>query len=234
MKKSVIGILISCLVFSSAACGQAHSGETDVPTVTNVQEHEEESGEEDPAQESADTDGSAEDIIDANTVENGVLDSIGKLIKASGRDFDELFTARPGETLESSFFSFTVTDIASAEKLDGYNPGTEGRKFVTAHVSVTNTYGQDIPVGNYDFSVFYDTGEEMSEEDRWAYSAFMDGMYPDEATLEPGQTLEGMIVFDIPADVTDFVIAYQETFEDEFVGNTYAVECTLQEQPEQE
>lgn len=157
----------------------------------------------------------------------GVVDKVTKMLGSQGRSYDELVTGEQGDKLSSEFFDFTITNAESAAELDGYTPNVEGNQFIVADVAVTNTTDEDIPVGNYDFSIIWDTTAETAEEDHYAYTVFMDGMYPDDEYLTPGDTLSGKLVFELPADVKEFGIAYEEIYDDDFVGDTYVVQCSL-------
>lgn len=157
----------------------------------------------------------------------GVVDRVGKMLTAQGREYDKLITGSVGETLTNTFFSFTINDVKAADELDGYTPQTEGNKFIIADVTVKNVADDSIPVGNFDFTILWNTEEELSETDKMAYEVFTDGMYPDEVDLEKDGTLSGTLVFEIPADVNEFGIVYDELYDDEFKGNSYVVECKL-------
>lgn len=169
------------------------------------------------------------DVIDSGGDDDngGLLDRMNKLLSAQGRSYDELVVGSEGDTMTCSFFEFTISDVQALEEIDGFVPEKETNKFITAQVNVKNITEDEIPVGNYDFYIIWETEEETAEEDHWAYASFRDDMYPDDVKLASGETLSGLLVFDIPADVDEFTIAYDEIYDDEFVGDTYAVECKL-------
>ena len=210
MKKIVTAILILCLLFGMAACGGGDDSSNGGGDASNGGES------------------NVGDIVNDGE-DSGVVDGVKKMLSSQGRGYDELFTGSQGETLTCAFFDFTITDAKAVDEFFGYTLNDENMKFITAEVAVKNVASMDIPVGDYDFEIFWESTEEIADEDHWAYEVLEDstGMYPDEVTLAPGESANGTLLFSIPKDVNKFIIAYQEIYEDEFVGNTYAVECEL-------
>lgn len=164
---------------------------------------------------------------DEESEDEGILARMEKMLDSQGRSYGEVITGKTGETLSTAFFDFTVSEVKAAEELDEYKPQSEGHRFIVAEVSVKNTTDQIIPVGNYDFSILWESEEEIAEEDQYPYKSFMEGMYPDDTTLNPGDTLSGSVVFEIPSDISDFAVVYDEVYDDEFEGDSYMVECKL-------
>lgn len=160
-------------------------------------------------------------------VASDLVSRADKMLKAQGREYDNLYTAALKEKLKTPFFEFTVNSAETADELAGYSPLEEGDKFVVVNITVTSVFEEDdIPVGNYDFTILWGDTEETSGEDV-AFEEFMDGMYPDEVMLSNGETLTGDLVFEVPADQTTLAISYLEVWDDEFVGDTYLVEFTV-------
>lgn len=164
---------------------------------------------------------------------DGIVSSVSKMLSSQGRSYDKLITGKTGELLTTSFFEFTVNNVEGADSIDGMKPQVEGNKFIIAEVTVKNIFknekggGEKIPVGNYDFTIVWDSEEEIPEEDTYGYQALDDTMYPDNVTLDYEKTLSGKLIFEIPVDVNDFLITYNEIYEDSFKGDTYAIECSL-------
>lgn len=164
-----------------------------------------------------------------DTVSNAAsdaVDKVSKMLSAQGREYDELYTGEIGETMTNSFFDFTLNSVETATELAGYTPTQEGYKFVVANVTVKNVFDQDIPVGNYDFNIIWGTDTETGGED-YAFESFMEGMYPDDITLAPGETASGDVVFEIPEAESTIGIVYYEIWDDDFVGNTYVFNVDL-------
>lgn len=148
-------------------------------------------------------------------------DQAAKLLEAGGREYDKLYTAGMNEALKNSFFECTVTGAELADELSGYAPETEGYKFLKVDITVKNTFGDTIPVGNYDFYLMWNGGNDVG------YMEFMEGMYPDDVELADGESLSGFLVFEVPADISDIMLMYDEIWDDDFVGNSYAISVVL-------
>lgn len=153
---------------------------------------------------------------------SSITDQASKLLAAEGREYDKLYTAGMNETLTNSFFDFTVKGAEKTSEVDGYAPQTEGYQFLVVDIEVKNVFDDAIPVGNYDFYVIWNGGEDVP------YLAFTDDMYPDDVELAKGETLSGKLVFEVPADAEDIMVAYDEIWDDDFKGNTYAISIELQ------
>lgn len=151
------------------------------------------------------------------TTGNSLLDKASKLLSAKGREYDKLYTVEMNQTHATAFFDFTITESAKVDELEEYTPSTDGNVFLTAQVTVKNTFGEPIPVGNYDFYILWNGGEDVG------YSAFFEGMYPDDVELADGETVSGTLVFDIPPDAKDVMIGYTEIWDDDFEGSIYLV-----------
>lgn len=148
-------------------------------------------------------------------------DQAAKLMEAGGREYDKLYTAGMNEPLKNSFFECTVTGAELAEELGGYAPETEGYQFLKVDITVKNTFGNTIPVGNYDFYLMWNGGNDVADME------FVEGMYPDDVELADGETISGFLVFEVPADVSDIMLMYDEVWDDDFVGSSYAISVVL-------
>lgn len=153
-----------------------------------------------------------------------VVSKVSTVLKAQGREYDNLISGGIGDTLSSAFFDFTVNSATIAETYADYLPNTEGYVFLVVDVTTVSTFDNPIPVGNYDFIIAW--GAEEAEQDI-AFESFSDEMYPDEVTIEKGEKVSGAVVFEVPPDEKDFSFIYEEFYEDEFVGNTCSVDFTV-------
>ena len=154
----------------------------------------------------------------AQSSDTGLIEKATRLLQAEGREYDKLYTAKMNELLTNAFFEFSIRSATIASELEGYVPQTEGYQFLVADVLVKNVFGDTIPVGNYDFDIYWNGGGDV------AYESFFDEMYPDEMDLADGESIRGKLVYEIPADATDIMIGYTEIWDDDFEGNMYLVE----------
>jgi hypothetical protein len=163
-------------------------------------------------------------VQSVGTSASKLLSGINNKLKADGRPSENVYIAAIGEKTSNVFFEWTVDSVTAAAELDGNQP-TEGYKFVVADITTKNTFTDTdtIPVGNYDYFILY--GDDLIED--YAYEEFMAGMYPDEVEQEQGEVLTGKLVFEVPVEVEDVLIAYYEIWDDDFEGNTWLVEAHL-------
>lgn len=153
-----------------------------------------------------------------------LTDDLTQIVNARGRTYDNIITAKVGETTNNVFFEWTVSSVWVSYDIDGYTP-PDGYMYVAADIITTNTtYDNNLPLGNSDYIIVWGP-----EEDGWDYplDEFTEGMYPDEVTVEVGKTVEGLLVFLVPDDVQDVSIIYDEIYDDDFVGNSYSYDITL-------
>jgi hypothetical protein len=129
-----------------------------------------------------------------------------------------------GETLDNAFFSWKVTAVTAAETIGGKIP-SPGYMFVRADIEVLSTSTEEIPVGNFDFFLLYGWRGETIEE--YAYEEFAVGMYPDEVYIEPGESLSGYLVFEVPDFTHQALITYYEDYDDGMRGKSQYVEVTF-------
>ncbi|MDR0571189.1 MAG: DUF4352 domain-containing protein [Clostridiales Family XIII bacterium] len=171
--------------------------------------------------------------VSGGGAEASLFDKVGKYFDAKGRSYGHISKAKVGETLNNSFFAWTLEGMSASEALlDGDEeilPSDEGNKFVTAAVRTENISDSPIPVGNYDFLMLWEDVEGAVHEEN-AYETFMEGMYPDEVTEEPGESQAGFLVFEVPREVSSGMIVYYEYYGDEFEGDAYMFDFTLSDE----
>jgi hypothetical protein len=151
------------------------------------------------------------------------------MLQAEGRPYNNVYTANVGESLTCSFFEWNLRSVKVVDSIevdgDEIFPNESGYVFVLVDTWTKNTYTEVNPMSNTDFSILYAYGGETVEDS--PYAKFMDTMYPDETQQNPGDTLDGLVVFSIPAGLTEFNICYYEFWDDEFEGDTYIFEIKL-------
>lgn len=145
-----------------------------------------------------------------------------KIMAACDRGSAQTYLREAGETLHTSFFDFTISDVQAQANFGDLLP-QEGHCFLTASVLVQNTFAaaEAIPVGNYDFSLIWEGGQAKAH----LYAA--EGMYPDQIDLAQKESLAGTLVFEIPRIVNKCQIVYQEIWDDHYEGSTYAFLCSI-------
>jgi hypothetical protein len=154
---------------------------------------------------------------------------IAKMLEAEGRPFNNVTTGKVGDTLTNTFFEWTVKSAVVKDSLtvDGeeYLPYADGYKFLLVDITTKNVFDKTNPMSNTDFSIIWSKGDDTVED--YAYSEFMNGMYPDELMQAVGESDGGILVFEVPGDVHSAFIAYYEIWSDDFEGDTYLFEVTF-------
>lgn len=133
--------------------------------------------------------------------------------------------ARIGETLQTQFFSFTVEEARfTDEPLALPGPAApaqappEGMRYAVVSLRVRNTSQQEIPLYYDDFDL-YAGGDPLFPEGK-----FTDSQLPEEQKLPPGKTAEGDLVFLVPSDTKEARLQYDEYYEGDARGESYAVQ----------
>ena len=132
-----------------------------------------------------------------------------------------------GRTFDTMFFDYTVVSAESATEYDGYTPA-DGNKLIVLSVSVKNDFGSTLPMYDTDFQLQWGSGD-----DDWAWNvdAFNDKMMPLEWKLEDKKTATYDMLYEVPADQTEFSLVYLEEYTDangdDQTGDLYSANFTL-------
>lgn len=201
MKKSKVLVLLMCLavIFSFTACG-----EKEEPSLAEQNKMEIKSEQ-------------------AANEDNKNFGELSKELQESGQyDKDKTAVTSVGDTMANDFFDWTVNSYETKKKVHGQSAG-EGYKYVIVNMSMTNTEDYEYETGNFEFrGMISGQSEDMDSE-----NAFYDGMFPDETTIAPGETITGDVLFKVPADCKAFLVNYLEVYGDGSQGNLYWYELKL-------
>lgn len=151
-----------------------------------------------------------------------VLTLVVALLLAGCGGSDASIRAEAGETVQTALFDFTCD--TPPRVVDGYNNITtpDGEKLVIFMMTVTNTSNETYDIFKDDFQI------QWGKDDFGvALDAVDDVMMPDATTLQPGESLSGWMLVNLPQDTNDFVVAYQEMLADGSNGNAYFVDLSL-------
>ena len=116
-----------------------------------------------------------------------------------------------GDTLSNMFFDYTVVEAASPAEYEGHTAAA-GSRLIVCGVKVKNTFGDTLPMYDSDFQLQW--GAIGGDDNDYAFSldAFSDAMMPLEYELADGEEATYDLVFEVPADVTDFSLVYLEEY----------------------
>jgi len=126
--------------------------------------------------------------------------------------------AEPGKTYATKWFEFTVHSI---EKVDAYTGRTaeEGHQLYKVLLSVKSIWDAPIPMGLFDF---YMDAPDFTEY-IWAIPPLDGTMMPEEYNLTPNETVQYVMIFEVPTYTAGLALLYTENFEDGNDGATFAI-----------
>ena len=135
---------------------------------------------------------------------------------------------------DTSLRYYTISSAYTSSKYEGYIP-TPGYDLLVAEITVKNTLPEALPMFDWDFIVLYPdtTSDEQvydypitSYEDVDIPQTALQTLLPSEYTLQAGESRTGLLLFEVPAGDTEFVISYIEYFDDDTAGDTFDVSVT--------
>lgn len=123
---------------------------------------------------------------------------------------DGVIEATLEETVSTRWFDCTVEKAESRTSYEGY-AAASGNKLVIVELKLKNTFHEPVFMYDTDFQLYWgDCGP-----DEWAmplepYSA---DQLPQEYDLEGGKSLEGLLLYEVPQEETEFTLAFLELIE---------------------
>ena len=134
----------------------------------------------------------------------------------------------PGDTISTYWFDFSVDTVDVIDSYDGYRPAS-GNQLVACRLSLKNTFDEAISMSQTDFFLLWShtSGDTSSEEEEmagtYALPKFSNRQLEDTYDLEPGESREGDLVFELP-DTTDRVaLVFEEYYVDSESETGYSI-----------
>ena len=143
----------------------------------------------------------------------------------SGRDvypdIDGYAEGGVGDAMHTYWFDYTVTYAYVCSEYGGYIP-SEGMELLVVEMAVKNTFEESIPMFDIDFQAQW----EDSADDAFAWplngAEYLGGnVLPETYTLEKGQMVTGLLLFEVPAGYREFSVSYWEYFDDDSTGDIF-------------
>lgn len=140
-----------------------------------------------------------------------------------------------GEEVSNYWFDFTVKKAETAEQWNDI-VAEEGKQLVLCTLELECDTEESVPIGWDDFLLCWG-GEEATEEKMAALPWQSEEQLPDEFDLRRDETVEGLLVYQIPAEVNRAALAFQERFNEGdsdsryTEGNRYLVWLDLKPTP---
>ncbi len=132
---------------------------------------------------------------------------------------------RLGDTMHTYFFDYTVNSAYLCDEYEGYTP-SEGYEILVADVTIKNTVTSTLPMYDTDFQVQWND----EADDAYGFPVTLeledvlnDQMLPGEYELAIGKSINGLLVYEVPAGNKDFSISYLEMFDDDTTGDVFFV-----------
>lgn len=139
---------------------------------------------------------------------------------------------RLGDTMHTYFFDYTVNSAYLCDEYEGYTP-QDGNEILVADVTIKNTVTSTLPMYDTDFQVQWND----TADDAFGFPITLelndvlnDQMLPGEYELSIGKTLNGLLVYEVPAGNKDFSISYLEMFDDDSTGDVFFVYFSAEKQ----
>lgn len=127
-------------------------------------------------------------------------------------------TAETGETYKTKWFEFTIQSI---DKVDAYKDykAKEGHRLYKVSISLKSIWDESIPMGLFDF---YMDAPDFAEY-IWAIPPLDGTMMPEAYNLTPGETVQYIMIFEVPTDTAELALSYTENYESGEDGATFAI-----------
>ena len=137
---------------------------------------------------------------------------------------------RFGDTMHTYFFDYTVNSAYLCDEYEGYEP-LEGNELLVADVTVKNTFKESIEMYDTDFQIQWnDDADDAYDYPITIYledgEVLDDRMLPYMYDLSVNQSVNGLLIFEVPEGKKDFSISYLEMFDDDSTGDVFFVYFT--------
>lgn len=133
---------------------------------------------------------------------------------------------RLGDTMHTYFFDYTVNSAYLCDEYEGYTPA-DGNEILVADITIKNTVTSTLPMFDSDFQIQWNDDADDAYDAPITYEkvddVLNDQMLPGEYDLPIGKTINGLLVYEVPAGNKDFSISYLEMFDDDTTGDVFFV-----------
>ena len=128
-----------------------------------------------------------------------------------------------GETLSTAWFDFKLTSATLYSEYNGDNP-SDGCQFLVLEIWLDNTFNESVPMYWDDFDI------EWEDPDSYELpvSITVDGkeLTEEEYSLRRARSANLVLVYEVAEGYDEFLLFFDEVFEDETYGDVFAVHFT--------
>jgi len=121
-----------------------------------------------------------------------------------------------GETYQTKWFEFTIDSIEKVDAYAGYE-AAEDHELYLVLVTEKNIVNYEIDMGTFDFCMDDDTWPEWI----WGMDPLDDTMMPEHFLLEPNETAQYYMLFEVLEDTPELMLLYTERDEEGNIGTTF-------------
>lgn len=136
-----------------------------------------------------------------------------------------------GETVSTAWFDYVVTNVETQNEYGGYI-SAQGDQLVVVELTLKSTYTQPVTMFDTDFQLSW-SEMDLDETQCMPVEYYCDQQLPTEYELAPRESRSGVLVYQVPQDVGDLQLVFQEIFDDGTQegrpGDTYWVDLTPSE-----
>ena len=133
------------------------------------------------------------------------------------------------DTKSTAWFDYTVKKAENVIAYEGYTAQT-GNQLIVIDLSLVNTFNDSVPMFDTDFQLGW--GTYSDDEIALPLAPYSSNQLPEEYNLAVNETREGMLVYEVPNNVTDFTFSFLEVYEngtDEGEkGNLFTTEFSIE------
>lgn len=124
-----------------------------------------------------------------------------------------------GDKVATCWFDFTVDRVETADSFGSYT-APEGYRLAVCRLTIKNTFDEDVPMGWADFILQWESREKTDGsaadglEGAYTLPQYTQDQFLDEYILAKGGEQEGLLVFEVPEEVTRAAVVFQELYAD--------------------
>ena len=127
------------------------------------------------------------------------------------------------ERAVTAFLEYAVTGAVSCENYHGVRAQPD-HKLVVVEVAIWNIEEYTLPMSRYDFRLQWG---EHEEDYAYPLAWYCEEQLPDQYDIPEGEKVRGNLVFQIPAEDTEFALGFLEVFENESQGDAHFIYFTI-------
>lgn len=140
----------------------------------------------------------------------------------------DYITGEMGDVLSTSFFDISATDAYLLTSIGDYTPYS-GYVLLAVDMTVYNDTDRSTYAGASDYMVLYDEyegGELVGYYDYSLDSTDINGdldFFPEYIDLDSDDSVDGVVIFEIPEDSFNISVYFSEYFDDDTYGSSYEI-----------